>query len=64
MTDGRAICYRTVYEGLRTDGDESFNEARDLSVQPLNVIQRRSYLAVHNQKLISRLNWTRRPNSS
>jgi hypothetical protein len=35
MTDGRAIFYRTVYDGLRTDGIVSFNESRDLSVQPI-----------------------------
>jgi hypothetical protein len=35
MTDGRAIFYRTVYDGLRTDGNVSFNESRDLSVQPI-----------------------------
>jgi hypothetical protein len=35
MTDGRAIFYRTVYDGLRTDGDVLFNESRDLSVQPI-----------------------------
>jgi hypothetical protein len=35
MTDGRAIFYRTVYDGLRTDGNVLFNESRDLSVQPI-----------------------------
>src|SRR5688572_11789603 len=35
LTDGRAIFYRTVYDGLRTDGNVSFNESRDLSVQPI-----------------------------
>jgi hypothetical protein len=35
MTDGRAVFYRTVYDGLRTDGNVSFNETRDLSVQPI-----------------------------
>jgi hypothetical protein len=35
MTDGRVVFYRTVYDGLRTDGNVSFNEARDLSVQPI-----------------------------
>jgi len=39
MTDGRAIFYRTVYDGLRTDGNVSFNEARDLSVQPIFRLQ-------------------------
>jgi hypothetical protein len=31
--DGRAIFYRTVYDGLRTNGNVLFNESRDLSVQ-------------------------------
>jgi hypothetical protein len=35
QTDGRAIFYRTVYDGLRTDGNVSFIESRDLSVQPI-----------------------------
>ena len=35
LTDGRAIFYRTVYDGLRTDGNVRFNESRDLSVQPI-----------------------------
>jgi hypothetical protein len=35
MTDGRAIFERTVYDGLRTDGNVLFNESRDLSVQPI-----------------------------
>ncbi len=39
LTDGRAIFYRTVYDGLRTDGNVSFNEARDLSVQPIFRLQ-------------------------
>jgi hypothetical protein len=39
MTDGRAIFYRTVYDGLRTDGNVSFNESRDLSVQPIFRLQ-------------------------
>jgi hypothetical protein len=39
MTDGRAVFYRTVYDGLRTDGNVSFNEARDLSVQPIFRLQ-------------------------
>ena len=39
MTDGRAIFERTVYDGLRTDGVVSFNEYRDLSVQPIYRLQ-------------------------
>jgi len=39
LTDGRAIFYRTVYDGLRTDGNVSFNESRDLSVQPIFRLQ-------------------------
>ena len=35
MSDGRAIFERTVYNGLRTDGDIAYHEARDLSVQPI-----------------------------
>jgi hypothetical protein len=35
MTDGRAIFERTVYDGLRTDGNVLFYESRDLSVQPI-----------------------------
>ena len=35
MTNGRALFFRTVYDGLRTDGNISFNETRDLSVQPI-----------------------------
>jgi hypothetical protein len=35
LTDGRAIFQRTVYDGLRTDRNVSFSEARDLSVQPI-----------------------------
>ncbi len=35
MTDGRSIFERTVYDGLRTDGNVSFVEMRDLSVQPI-----------------------------
>jgi hypothetical protein len=41
MTDGRAIFYRTVYDGLRTNGVVSFNESRDLSVQPIFRLQLR-----------------------
>jgi hypothetical protein len=39
LTDGRAIFYRTVYDGLRTAGNVSFNETRDLSVQPIFRLQ-------------------------
>jgi hypothetical protein len=39
MTDGRAVFYRTVYDGLRTDGNVSFSESRDLSVQPIFRLQ-------------------------
>jgi hypothetical protein len=39
MTDGRAIFYRTVYDGLRTDGNVIFHESRDLSVQPIFRLQ-------------------------
>jgi hypothetical protein len=39
MTDGRAIFHRTVYDGLRTDGNVSFHESRDLSVQPIFRLQ-------------------------
>lgn len=39
MTDGRAIFYRTVFDGLRTDGNVSFIESRDLSVQPIFRLQ-------------------------
>lgn len=39
LTDGRAIFYRTVYDGLRTDGNVRFNESRDLSVQPIFRLQ-------------------------
>jgi hypothetical protein len=39
LTDGRAIFYRTVYDGLRTNGNVSFNESRDLSVQPIFRLQ-------------------------
>lgn len=39
LTDGRAIFYRTVYDGLRTDGNVNFNESRDLSVQPIFRLQ-------------------------
>jgi hypothetical protein len=39
MTDGRAVFHRTVYDGLRTDGNVSFNENRDLSVQPIFRLQ-------------------------
>lgn len=35
LTDGRAIFQRTVYDGLRTNGNVMFNESRDLSVQPI-----------------------------
>jgi hypothetical protein len=35
MTDGRALFYRTVYDGLRTDGNVSYRETRNLSVQPI-----------------------------
>lgn len=35
MTDGRAVYYRTVYDGLRDGGAVSFHEHRDLSVQPI-----------------------------
>ena len=39
MTDGRAVFYRTVYDGLRTDGNVSFIETRNLSVQPIFQLQ-------------------------
>lgn len=39
MTDGRAVFERTVYDGLRTDGNVIFNESRDLSVQPIFRLQ-------------------------
>jgi hypothetical protein len=39
MTDGRAIYRRTVYSGLRTDGNVLFHENRDLSVQPIITLQ-------------------------
>jgi hypothetical protein len=39
MTDGRAVFYRTVYDGLRTDNNVSFNEGRELSVQPIFRLQ-------------------------
>lgn len=35
LTDGRSIYHRTVYNGLRDNGSVSFNENRDLSVQPI-----------------------------
>jgi len=35
MTDGRKVYYRTVYTGLRDSSPVSFNENRDLSVQPV-----------------------------
>ena len=39
LTDGRAIYRRTVYDGLRTDGNVLFHENRDLSVQPIFTLQ-------------------------
>lgn len=35
LTDGRSIFERTVYEGLRDRTPVQFNEAQDLSVQPI-----------------------------
>lgn len=35
LTDGRAIFERTVYDGLRNSSDVLFNEAQDLSIQPI-----------------------------
>ncbi|MFK7865658.1 MAG: TonB-dependent receptor plug domain-containing protein [Pseudohongiellaceae bacterium] len=35
LTDGRAIFERTVYEGLRNSSEVLFNEAQDLSIQPI-----------------------------
>jgi hypothetical protein len=39
LTDGRAIYRRTVYDGLRTDGNVLFHENRDMSVQPIFTLQ-------------------------
>ena len=39
LTDGRAVFYRTVYDGMRTEGNVLFNEFRDLSVQPIFRLQ-------------------------
>jgi hypothetical protein len=33
------VFHRTVYNGLRTDGNVSFIESRDLSVQPIFRLQ-------------------------